>query len=115
MPRKAKQSADAGLPKGFKTAGVEGSFGAVHDFKKQPELQGELVQIGVYHKGKKDENYTLTIKKVDGSLAAVWGAYMLNGLNDKKLIGSEVYIKFTGTQKLSGKREPMKLYTVGTR
>lgn len=116
MPRsKGKAStAGSGLPAGFKSAAVEGSFGQLHDFDKTPVLQGVCIKIQTVNKGTKKENDVMTIKAKDGTLHSVWKSYQLDGLFQKSTVGKEIYLQFDGVQKLKG-RKSMKLFTVGVK
>lgn len=113
MARKAKESGTAsGLPPGFKSAAVEGSFGQVHDFDKVPTLTGKCLSFKTVNKGKKTENQVMTVKTEDGSLHALWNSYQLSGLFQPATIGKTIYVSFMGKQKLKG-RKSMKLFEVG--
>jgi len=115
MARKAKVLAvGSGLPPGFKSAAVEGSFGQIHDFDKVPTLTGICMSFKTVNKGKKTENQVMTVKTSDGSLHALWNSYQLSGLFVNPTIGKMIYVSYMGLQKLKG-RKSMKLFEVGVK
>jgi len=113
MSRKAKTQAQD-LPAGFKSANVEGNFGEIHDFEKQPVLQGECVGVQPV-KTKNGKTTIMTIRKEGGILAGVWHSYMLDSLFTQNPKGKTVYIRLNGYQKVKGRREPMKLFSCGVK
>lgn len=95
-------------PKGFKPVAVAGGFGVTHDFKVEPILQGLCVAIR--EDVGKNKQSVMEVK-TDKGLRTVWGSAQLSGLFEAVKPGkSQVYIHFTGTQKMKGKKSPMKLF-----
>jgi hypothetical protein len=111
MPR-TKQ--DTAIPAGFTETPAEGGFGSQHDFKKTPLLVGKCVKIEkvTTRYGKQD---SMTIKDTAGNLKSLWNSAMLSGLFKKRPIGKQVFVLYKGTQKIKGKKEPMKLFTCGVK
>lgn len=111
MP-KAKVNGSKGLigqpPKGFRATAVGGGFGTQHDFGVEPVLQGTCV--AVRHKIGKNKQSIMDVK-TDKGLRSVWHSAQLDGLFSEAKPGkSQVYIAFQGTQKIKGRKNPMKLF-----
>lgn len=119
MAKKSKKSASravAKLPAGFTAVATGGSFGAWHDFHKQPVLTGKVVELGSFEqeqeytdaKGKKKsrtvDRQTMTVEQANKVLSTVSDSYALKGLFEmgKKLKGKVVFLRFDGQKKLKG-------------
>lgn len=108
MPRKANSE----IPAGFTETPAEGGFGSMHDFKKTALLVGKCVKIENVNT-RNGKQLKMTVKDQAGNLLGVWHSFMLSGLFKKKPVGKQVYIRFEGTQKIKGRKEPMKLFSCG--
>lgn len=116
MPRSKNHNVKEtkGIPSGF-TRIETGNFPANHDFKERPVLEGKVTAIkGVPQKrGKK----TVTVKliyvadKKTGEVGAVWESKALEELFSQVKVGSTVYIRSEGIQKLKGKKTLKKFVT----
>lgn len=110
--RKKQRRKEVGLigapPKGFRLTAAGGKFGTQHDFKAEPTLTGKAVAIR--HNIGKNKQSIMDIKTANG-VRSVWHSAQLDGLFKEVKPGrSLVYIFFKGTQKIKGRKQPMKLF-----
>lgn len=89
------------IPAGF--AQPETGFYDSHDFEKEPEITGTVVDFRtIPPKKKKDNEQRLMIveRSDNGVKESVWHSHQLSGIFDACEIGDEVYICYTGVKKL---------------
>lgn len=111
MPRR---KAGTEIPAGFKSANVEGQFGNTHNFEAEPLLIGKCTGIATV-KTSNGKQQIMSIQKADGSLAGVWQSFMLKNLFKMKPVKKQVFIRFEGTRKIKGRKEPLKLFSCGVK
>lgn len=111
----AKKVAD-GLPPGFTSVAVSGSFGQQHDFSKNPTLQGKCKKIETisFKDGNKTKKTQVMTVDVNGTEVMLWHSYGVSGLFDKKTLGKQIYVHYDGKKKLKGGRT-LKLFTCGVK
>lgn len=95
------------IPEGYSI--ISTNFAAPWQYKKNPVLEGEVVEIKDVKKGGKIKKDTqiMTVKPQDGEMVAVWKSAALNVLFDQVEAGSEIYIKYKGEKKVKGQKMPM--------
>ena len=123
--RKAKRKTGSAKPmrppKGFEVFDLnEGGFAQSHDFDVEDTLEGELVELHHVPKGGKvkKETRVLDVKTKDGQLKALWESAQLKALFDRVEEIDDityVHIVFEGWQKVKGRRQEMRQFTVYTK
>jgi hypothetical protein len=102
------------VPAGFVPM-ASGNFAPLHDFDKEPVLQGKVVEIKVVKtkKGKKliDTNI-MTVSDADGVLSSVWESTALAKTFGEAKKGDEVFFRYEGLIPMKG-RNAMKDFSCG--
>jgi hypothetical protein len=98
------------IPKGMRQL-QSGGLAPFHDFKKNPVLYGTVIKIREFVDRWKNKRKVIEVSDSDGLISAVSSSKSLDALFSEAKKGKKVYIRFDGTKKIPGRKQPMKMYT----
>lgn len=108
MATKQKQQRSK-VPAGMRQVQT-GGLPPFHDFSKHRELDGKVVAVRKFKDRWGNKKRSMDIADSDGVLCSVTESAALRGLFNQAKIGKRVVIRFLGSKKIKGRKNPMKQF-----